>query len=165
MNVAEHIKSMRAVAAAYEEKLTDNHDFQAWKAINEAIAHIERGAKGTKEAHQPRKHERSKTSEPSRLDLSADILIRNGYPVPTTGLVKTIEAQGVELGGKDPHINLASSLSRSERFRSVTYKGQRAWWLTDRPYPGELTDEPIEPADALDFNQSLTKNNDESGAM
>lgn len=135
MNVSEHIDYMRAVAAAYEEKLADNPDFQAWKAINEAIAKIERAAQGTKVAQQPRKRERPKAAEPSRLDLVAELILSAGAPLSTNDLIRGLEARGFLIEGKDPAVNLASSLSRSDRFKSILYKGGKGWWLTDRAVP------------------------------
>ena len=138
MDVSEHIKSMRAVAAAYEAKLADNPDFQAWKAVNNAIAQIERSEQGTKVAQKPRKRERPKAQEPSRLDLVAELILAARGPLSTNDLLSGLESRGYLIEGKDPAVNLASSLSRSERFQSVTHKGSKGWWLSDRALPMDL---------------------------
>lgn len=144
----QNLLTLRKIAKSYEDKLSSNPDFVALQAIQSAIAAIE-GSRANHspgvlenafaQANWPRKKEPSK----SRGDLVAEILDFNGAPLNTTDLLKELANKGNEVGGKDPSLNLASSLSRDERFRSVSYHGERRWWFSGQPFPGEYNDPEI----------------------
>jgi hypothetical protein len=55
----------------------------------------------------------------------------------TLELLMAVEARGVKVGGNDKLRNIASVLSAHEDFKSVAWKDTTAWWLKDRPVPGE----------------------------
>jgi hypothetical protein len=59
-------------------------------------------------------------------------------PVPIARLVAALNAHGIRVGGANPNINLSSILSKDIRFRSVRYKEKACWWISSRPFPGEL---------------------------
>lgn len=145
------LQTLKALKQNLERKLQGHPDFQALQAINIAIIQIEQATA------QPKKHvlkaETGKFStsfgsptithsSSSRANLVATIIEEAGAPVTTKDLLDALGKRGEEIGGKDPMINLASTLSRDKRFRSVSYRNSKAWWFTDKPYPGELFDVP-----------------------
>jgi hypothetical protein len=80
---------------------------------------------------------RVKPTGPSHSQATAALLEREGIPLPVSILVPNVRGLGATLTGKDPEINLSSSLSRDKIFRSVRYQGRPCWWFADRPFPGE----------------------------
>jgi len=50
-------------------------------------------------------------------------------PMTIAELVSTLAANGLVVGGSDPHVNLSSTLSKDDRFESVRWNGRRCWWL------------------------------------
>src|SRR2546428_585985 len=50
-------------------------------------------------------------------------------PVNIAGLVHALRAHGIKVGGANPNINLSSTLSKDERFRSVRYRERSCWWV------------------------------------
>ena len=50
-------------------------------------------------------------------------------PMPIAELVATLNANGLVIGGKEPTVNLSSSLSKDERFQSIRWNGRPCWWL------------------------------------
>jgi hypothetical protein len=52
-------------------------------------------------------------------------------------MIEHARALGAKVGGSNPKINLGSTLSRSEEFKSVRWKGESAWWFKSKPLPSE----------------------------
>ncbi len=55
-----------------------------------------------------------------------------------------VRALGGTVGGGNPNVNLGSTLSKSEDFKSVRWKGRAAWWLKAKPLP--LKELPLQQA-------------------
>lgn len=131
-----HLRSLHSIAAAYEERLAGNPDYQALQAVRAAIAAIEQ-ANSNSTSHQRKPRERRGGDGQSRNDVCRAIIEKAGVPVPTPVLLAELKERGVEVGGKDPAINLASGLSRSDEFQSVAFMGGRGWWLAGKSVPDE----------------------------
>lgn len=76
-----------------------------------------------------------KKGGPSQLDAAAQALEQAGEPLTTPEMVNRVRLLGAKVGGAKPNINLSSSLSKSEDFQNVKWKGETAWWLANRPLP------------------------------
>ncbi|PWE18569.1 hypothetical protein DDZ18_02905 [Marinicauda salina] len=158
MGKPDHLTALRAIKAEYEAKLADNADFQALRAVEAAI---EQMSDSSKRLAQPeRRREATGESATSRAAIAKQVFEKVETPLTTQLMLQEFEKLGQPIAGKDPATNLASSLSRSDKFRSVIYKGQRAWWLTDRPYPGELVQEPMPEMGESNVNSLLTTSED-----
>ena len=106
-------------------------NYRALMALREAIAAIEATQDG-----QPmitvRRRQRP-ASSPSRADVAHNMIKEAGRPLSTQELVALLKDAGHEVGGKGPMINLASTLSRDERFESVSTPNGKAWWIVNAP--------------------------------
>jgi hypothetical protein len=71
----------------------------------------------------------------SQLDGAAATLERAGHPLPVRSLMQGAVDAGAFIGGDNPLASFSSSLSKSDRFKSVRWKGKYAWWFADRPMP------------------------------
>jgi len=72
---------------------------------------------------------------PSQLEASKMALGQAGEPLTTPQMVERVRALGGKVGGHNPNVNLGSTLSRSEEFKSVRWKGESAWWFKAKPLP------------------------------
>lgn len=75
-------------------------------------------------------------AHPRRLSQAdaAELVLRNeGRPMTTPELADAIVKLGATVGGSDPLINVASSLSRDGRFKSARVDGKSMWHLTALP--------------------------------
>lgn len=61
--------------------------------------------------------------------------IQSDGPVTTPELVEILETAGISLPAKNQANRVAATLSRAAVFVNISWKGGRAWWLTDRPTP------------------------------
>jgi len=134
---------MRRLRDEFARRLMSNPDYRALVALDKAIAEVQ-GAPvehalsalnvetGSPVLGRPTLH-----TMPSHANAAIAVLKRNGRPMPLSDLLPLVREEGAAVNGKDPEINLSSSLSRNDRLRSVRYKGRSCWWLKDRPYPGE----------------------------
>lgn len=73
----------------------------------------------------------------SQIEASAMVLTEAGVPLTTPQMVAAAVRKGAKIGGKNPNINLGSTLSRSEEFVSVRWNGESAWWFKNKPLPPE----------------------------
>jgi hypothetical protein len=134
---------MRKLRNEFVRRLMANPDYRALVALDKAIAEVE-GAPEHSIASAPdvqtvRPVLRQSTfpAVPSQAYATETVLFRHDHPMPLSALLPLVREEGARLSGKDPEINLSSSLSRSERLRSVRYEGRSCWWLANRPFPGE----------------------------
>jgi hypothetical protein len=75
-------------------------------------------------------------AQPRRLSQSdaAELALREANrPMATPELADAIVKMGATVGGNDPLINVASSLSRDKRFKSVRIDGKSMWHLVALP--------------------------------
>jgi hypothetical protein len=71
----------------------------------------------------------------SQLAAAEKVLDRMGHPMPVADLMDGAIKEGAVLAGAKPIVSFASSLSKSDKFKSVRWNGAYAWWFTDRPIP------------------------------
>ena len=147
-NASSATSEMRKLRDQFVKRLMANPDYRALIALDKAIAEVE-GAPGQPEALVDIQSERrarqfefhaigsEHRSTPSHVNATIAVLDRVGHPMPLVALLPLVRDEGAVIKGKDPEINLSSSLSRSNHLRSVRYDGRTCWWLRDRPYPGE----------------------------
>ena len=96
------------------------------QAIDDVIAEIE------SEPHQP------KLQRISQLAGAEKALENAGEPLTIRTLMEGAVAAGAVIGGNNPQVNFGSSLSKSDRFKTVRWKGEEhAWWFADRPLPNK----------------------------
>jgi hypothetical protein len=74
----------------------------------------------------------------SQLDAAAMALESMGHPMPVELLMEKAVEHGAVVGGAKPAISFGSSLSKSERFKSVRWRGKYAWWFSDRAMPSPI---------------------------
>lgn len=71
----------------------------------------------------------------SQADAAEIVLRRAMRPMPTPEIVEAIQAEGAQVGGSDPLVNVSSTLSKDARFVSQRWGSQSAWWLVGEPIP------------------------------
>jgi hypothetical protein len=137
--------AMAALRAEIAARLEKNEDYRALKALDTALAELGHASSVAVSgrmfirARSFREVARAGAREQqiSQADAAEKVMDRAGEPVPIAELVQKVREEGAQVGGSDPHINLSSTLSKDDRFRSVRYGGRQAWWLRRRRYPGE----------------------------
>lgn len=169
---------LKVMLLEVEQRLIANQDFQRWKALQAAIDAVSK-ASALGDVQAPRAnlyahihgsaHARSANAHVinySKQKLShADgvvlLLKRCGYPIKTHDLLAELPSIGVMVSGKDPMINLSSSLSRDDRLESISWSGARAWWLKGMPIlpPGlDNQGEVSEVGDRFELNAPTSSN-------
>jgi hypothetical protein len=140
---------MRKLRDEFSRRLMSIPDYRALIALDKAIAEVERTPVRSsssmpdiqaKPPPEPPKHfslDASTGHFQSHGNAAIAVLKRNEQPMPLSALLPLVREEGARVNGKDPEINLSSSLSRNERLRSVRYEGRSCWWLADRPFQGE----------------------------
>ncbi len=136
----EALAGLDQLIAAAKARLTKNPDYIALAAFEKARAEIV-GVGGLPS-------ERPMTAAPviyrsaegipkkvSQLAGAAAALEKAGHPLQTRVLMEGAREAGAIIGGDNPMVNFGSSLSKSDKFRSVKWQGEYAWWFTDRDIP------------------------------
>lgn len=141
----ESLAAMKRTRDEIRQRLEQNPDFQAYLAQTEAIEKVEAlqpRAPGTYSHRDAVYHDLSdvvRTKPITQLDAAVQAIAEAGKPLTTGELVEAARKLGAHVGGKDPRINLGSSLSRDERFKSVQWGDGRAWWFKGRPLPARTS--------------------------
>jgi hypothetical protein len=136
-----------ALIARAKDRLSRNADYIMLRALEraraEAVAGQLEAAKSDGDAAHAANITRlfpaKKATAPNQLEAAAAVLEAEGQPLPIDEMVLRVKAMGGVVGGKNPNINLGSTLSRSEEFASIRWKGQKMWWFTDRPLPEKIS--------------------------
>lgn len=142
------LDTLTALRADTHSRLLENKDYRTLVALDRAILDIT-GEKpvadfAVNDQPKPRVKQNNHDVEASVEGLSqadaAQVLLNKVLhePVPIARLVSALNAHGIRVGGVNPNINLSSVLSKDTRFRSVRYKEKSCWWISSRPFPGEL---------------------------
>jgi hypothetical protein len=71
----------------------------------------------------------------SKADAAVELLRSIDKPLSTREVLERLGSRGYPTGGKDPLVNLSSTLSRDKRLHNVRFEGERCWWLANRPLP------------------------------
>lgn len=140
------LDTLTALRADTHARLLENKDYRTLVALDRAIVEItgERPVGDTIGPDLPKSKSPRNTSDASVQGLSqkdaAQVLLSQVLhePIPIARLVSALNAHGIRVGGANPNINLSSILSKDTRFRSVRYKDRACWWISSRPFPGEL---------------------------
>ena len=147
------------------QRLEANPDFIALRRLDSAIAEIEKAVSGpytrrafseipVVPAQPPPLVSTRKISQP---DAVAAIIAELGKPLSSDELVPLVEAKGVRMSG-EKRVNLASALSRDERFHSIQWGSHgRKWWFKDREPPSPIQElrlqtnsaSPVETSEAV----------------
>jgi hypothetical protein len=134
---ANALDGMKALHDEIERRLlTTSADYRALIALRKAMHEV----KGTSIADSTRRtrvrlHRESESTGMSQADAAAAVLEDRGQPVPIANLVELVTQKGAPVGGKEPTINLSSTLSKDERFKSVRFNGRACWWFANRSLP------------------------------
>lgn len=140
------LDTLTALRADVHSRLLENQDYRSLVALDRAIADIT-GNSPIAEAISNGIAKKAKTKSDNDADVSglsqadaAQVLLNKVLEEPVTiaRLVSALNAHGIRVGGANPNINLSSVLSKDARFRSVRYKDRASWWISSRPFPGEL---------------------------
>jgi hypothetical protein len=129
------LEAHAAMVAVLDAKLANMPEWKAFRAIERALL-AENQNPVTPDAA-PRKASILKVREvPSYTTLTERALKEHERPIATPDLMDFI-GQHRKLGNdsEKAKINVISSLSKSDRFRSVPWEGRKAWWYADRPVP------------------------------
>jgi hypothetical protein len=140
------LDTLTALRADVHARLLENSDYRTLVALDRAIMEItgEKPPADTVGPNLPKPKTTKNNADASVQGLSqkdaARVLLDQVLhePVPIARLVSALNAHGIRVGGANPNINLSSVLSKDTRFRSVRYKDRACWWISSRPFPGEL---------------------------
>lgn len=130
----EMTKAHEAMAAVLDAKLADVPEWQAFRAIDRALLALETerpDARPLKINPAPRS-----ARILSYTALTAKALEETGKPITTPLLVQFIgQRRPLDGNPEKAKVNITSSLSKDDRFKSIPWDGGRAWWYADRPVP------------------------------
>lgn len=132
----EMMQAHEAMAKVFDAKWSNMPEWQAFRAIDRALLALDL-ASTPKPASPilPLPKARINNGPVPYVTLAFNALTEAGKPVPTPKLMEYI-GQHRELGDLDKaKVNVTSSLSKDERFKSVEWANGRAWWLVGRPIP------------------------------
>jgi hypothetical protein len=140
------LDAMIALRADAHSRLLENQDYRTLVALDRAIQEItgektgpDAGAADQLKLKLPKPKPEASVQGLSQADAARVLLDQVLHePVPIARLVSALNAHGIRVGGVSPNINLSSVLSKDTRFRSVRYKERSCWWISSRPFPGEL---------------------------
>jgi len=129
---------------AIAERLSQNADFRTLQVLDTMIAGLRHEIAEAAEAAETKTTEEGKPkkgplSDFSHADGAFKLLDQFKRAIPVTELVRMMAANGLVVGGKDPPINLSSTLSKDGRFESIRHEGRACWWLKGRALPEEET--------------------------
>lgn len=131
-------------AKALAAKLRAIHEaqpsFQAWQSAERLVQQLggQTFADIMGAANERANQGRERVRHRSRLTQTdaAETALREGeIPLTTPKLLDAIHKLGTLVGGVDPLVNLSSALSKDDRFDSIRWRGERAWWFRDVPPP------------------------------
>lgn len=146
------LQGLNALIDEARRRLENNPDYISLQALEKARDQIRAAvhpkmvddATGQELALVPTGRSFPTKGAPSQLEAADAVLRKAGEPLPTPIMVERVRSLGGTVGGKDPNINLGSTLSRNEKFVSVKWKGQPAWWFANVPLPFEFGKEAAE---------------------
>jgi hypothetical protein len=124
---------------AISDRLSQNADFRALQALGAMIRELRDEVAAALAPKKSAEGVDAPKSGPlvglSHTEGALKALSHFKRPMPIAELVHILGANGLTIGGKDPPINLSSSLSKDERFESIRYEGRPCWWLRGTPLP------------------------------
>jgi hypothetical protein len=133
----ELLKAHEAMSSVLDAKLKDMPEWQAFRAIDRALIALE-----SEQVPAPKRSVYQTLQKiapmPSYVSLTMKALNERGRPITTPALMDFIGKHRAL--GDDPEkakINVTSTLSKDDRFRSIPWKGGRAWWWSDKEVPIE----------------------------
>lgn len=132
----EMMQAHEAMAKVLDVKLQNMPEWQAFRAIDRALLALDLASepKPPLPIH-PLPKARINSGPMPYVTLAFNCLTEAGKPVPTPKLVEYI-AKHRDLGDLEKaKVNITSSLSKDERFKSVEWANGRAWWLVGQPVP------------------------------
>jgi hypothetical protein len=125
--------TMVALRDALRIELAPNETYQALVAIESAIASFDRAMlKASPHMQRDPGHKRPRRQS----DIAFEALEAEGTPLLVGELLHRLATSGSPVGGNDPKVNLASVLSKDDRFESIRFDGRSYWWIKGRPVPG-----------------------------
>ena len=138
MPTNEVLKSSKARLASLRKKLQASEDFREFEFLQQFVDtypdFLTNGEKAPATKPRPGKTRKVESS----ADASLRILEDKGHPVLGRELVGTLPTYGKTVGGKQPVTNLASTLSKDNRFVSVQWGGVKCWWINGRDLPSHV---------------------------
>jgi hypothetical protein len=132
----EMMQAHEAMARVFDAKWSNMPEWQAFRAIDRALLALDHvSAPKLALPIQSLPKARINNGPTPYVTLAFNALTEAGKPVPTPKLLEYI-GQHRELGDLEKaKVNITSSLSKDERFKSVEWANGRAWWLVGQPVP------------------------------
>jgi hypothetical protein len=131
------MQAHEAMAKVFDAKWSNMPEWQAFRAIDRALLALDLASAAPK-LEQPilsAPKTRINNGPTPYVTLAFNALTEAGKPIPTPKLLEYI-GKHRELGDLEKaKVNVTSSLSKDERFKSVEWANGRAWWLVGRPVP------------------------------
>lgn len=130
---------IKAARDSLHTKLLENDDYRALLALDGALDAFDRGA-SKHSSGQPlaKRHDVGRARSPRQSDVAYQLLDEGDAPLTIGALIELMAEKGSPVGGGDPRINLASVLSKDDRFESVRLDGRSYWWIAGRPVPRRM---------------------------
>ena len=119
---------MQALRDQLRERLAANEDYRALLVVEAGIDELRKAAA----PRQVKRHDVGSNRPPRQSDIAYQILDQAGRPLTIAELVDRFAQEGHPVGGNDPKMNLASTLSKDDRFESVKIGGLSRWWIQGR---------------------------------
>jgi hypothetical protein len=137
---SELMQAHEAMASVLDAKLANMPEWKAFRAIGRALQ-AEGGKARAPEAIPTRARSILKVRDvPSYTMLTERALQERGRPIVTPDLMDFIgRHRNLSNDSEKAKVNVTSSLSKSDRFRSVPWEGGKAWWYADKPIPKKET--------------------------
>jgi len=132
----EMMQAHEALAKVFDAKWSSMPEWQAFRAIDRALLALDQASapRSALPIH-PLPKARIANGPTPYVTLAFNALTEAGKPLPTAKLMEII-GKHRDLGDLDKaKVNVTSSLSKDERFKSVEWANGRAWWLVGHPVP------------------------------
>jgi hypothetical protein len=132
----EMMQAHEALAKVFDAKWSNMPEWQAFRAIDRALLALDLAAAPKPGLPLlPLPKARINNGPVPYVTLAFNALTEGGKPLPTPKMIEYI-GKHRDLGDiEKAKVNITSSLSKDERFKSVEWANGRAWWLVGKPVP------------------------------
>lgn len=143
MSSANPEKVLRDQIAGLEAELSVDPRFMTLQILRKALTDIEALKSSTATPVVPGEPAAPRTTLltgkwASSIPQAAQFALEDaGHPLPVRRLLAELPKYGKTVGGNDPAIGLSNTLSSHGAFESVTWRGQKAWWIKGKPLPSD----------------------------
>jgi len=133
--------AMKHEADSLEKLLAQRPEYLRLQILRKALRELEAVKPATASKNgveQPALFATTATKTATSIGQATEFALNDaGIPLTTRELMTAIPRYGKAPQGKNPATNLSNNLSSDERFKSIEWQGNKAWWFSGRDVPRE----------------------------